>query len=216
MNTSSFSSKFTDISYKDNYLKDILTKKVTFLKYTHYQMQYILLLFVLLTIFSLFVYELYSNFYYKPVITSKKTKSNIILIVFLILLLIVIITILINLSFESVIIDIKQGVIKYKSVSFLRSNSFDFFISSIKSIYMIQKGYAYQSNDSSRYYIKISYEENKEFIFGETLSISRIYSKYREIIAIIYGTYINSSDKNLIVNEVISNIDYGVESEKKL
>ena len=86
-------------------------------------------------------------------------------------------------------------------------------LSDVKDLEILRKGVIRRSYDSTNYYIRITFKDGSEMVFGESVSLLKVELKYRQCVAIIKGLIIpDILTSNFVTDEVIDETE---ESDKK-
>ena len=86
-------------------------------------------------------------------------------------------------------------------------------LSDVKDLEILRKGVIRRSYDSTNYYIRITFKDGSEMVFGESVSLLKVELKYRQCVAIRKGLIIpDILTSNFVTDEVIDETE---ESDKK-
>ena len=138
----------------------------------------------------------------------KSHKISYLSISISIVLWIVLLIILYSSKVEVIIIDKKKGIIRRSKLNIFCSKSEStHYISNIKNIEIVLKGYVSRTTNTSKYYIRISFV-NRDITFGETMLLSRAIEKYKICIALLKTSILDKLPDNLIKDETYDMLSY--------
>ena len=102
------------------------------------------------------------------------------------------------------LIIFQKGIIKLSKYNlFLSKKERVQKIENVKDIEIIKKGIEQPGIDTTKYYIRITFNDNIYFDFGESVYLMTIHEKYKQCVAVI---------KEIVVPDMVSN-DYNNEEE---
>lgn len=188
-----------NIARKDFPLKDFLYKIDSHNFYNLPWSTWILS--IVISILAFFI--TYVNLY--KVKTHKFSYLSIIVSIALWLILLII---LYSSKIEIIKIGKKKGIVsKTKLNIFCSKKEATHYISHITNIEIVLKGYVNGSTNTSKYYIRISFETNS-ITFGETMLLSKAIEKYKICIALLKTIILDKLPEDLIKDETYDLLSY--------